>query len=391
MSKSSLFHACKRLTATQITCLRSLLFLWCFRVMFLRQGNVGGIALNAYNILQIGVTLLLFFLLIAWRIPVISIIQQTPIRFYAWLYAYGLISVLWSIMPAASAFFALQNLVFLVLFFVLAANAQSKQDIERLFIQFNIIVLLMFFYKDLGYLHSVTFSTVSACLLVYCLGEMHFSANRGLVKWFKAAIVVGAVGLAVTTSSGAMVSAACGVATLGVTSRHKGVRFLAFLTIFIGVTLVFLGQSDRVISFLFPGKTLVSIQTAHGRTVVWDMIFQLVEKKPWLGWGYASIERILPLYCIDSHNSMVGCIGSQGYVGAFLLSIAMIAQLGYIVKNIGIPGFRGLLPATVCLLVNSNTSGFISSTANFQALIFFQILAMSAVFKHHAIYEQPHL
>jgi O-antigen ligase len=356
--------------------------------MFLLQYNVGGIALNPYNILQIVVTLLFGFLIFAWKIPVFDIIKQHPIRFYAYLYIYGLFSVFWSVMPAASGFFALQNLVFVTLFFVLAANAQNKQHVEKLFLQFNIIVMLAFFYRNFGYWHSVTFSTLAACILTYSLGEMHFSGNREHLNWCRVAIAVGAIGLILTTSSGAMVSVACGIATLGLTSKHKGIRVLAILTILFGLMLVFLGQTDKVIAFLFPGKTMVSIQTAHGRTVIWDMIFHLAKQKPWLGWGYASIERILPLYCTDSHNSMVGCIGSQGYIGVFLLSIAMLTQLLYIVKNIAIPGFRGLLPATVCLLVNANTSGFLNSTTNFQALIFFQILAMSVVFKHNATYGQ---
>ena len=314
--------------------------------------------------------------------------------FFALVFFMGICSITWGILPWMGCYFAFENLVMLSTIYYLASKTKNFYQLERYYLFANMLILGAFLFKCIafrgGHFHSVSYSTVAGYLLVYSIGEYgeegHPPENVRMLKW---GMFWGILGLILTTSSGAIVSTFVAMFILVIYAKSPTLKFLALLAITILLFAYFSGSIEWVLSILFPGKSMASITTAHGRTVIWDMIFEKAAERPILGWGYASVERILPLYCTDAHNAVVGVIGSLGYVGGVILVLGMLSLIFYCLGNRSIKGMRGILAAAVCGLVNSNTSNFISAQAGLQSVSFLMVLVM-AVFCKKFYDDQNH-
>ncbi|OQC16079.1 MAG: O-Antigen ligase [Lentisphaerae bacterium ADurb.Bin082] len=369
-----------------------LLFAWLFRLCFLLQGNYGSVAINKYVFLQIGLILALFFIMVSRNFYPSQLFLSPSTRPFAFIYFLGMVSILWSVLPLMSCFFAFENLVCMTVLLYLGLRCKDKFQLERFFIGMVIAILLMFFSRQclLGgfYFHSVSYSTVAAMLTTYCLGEWGKSNRpRENITSLKMGLAFGAGFLILTTSGGAIFSAFLSCLVLVLFARNLSIRFLTFIFLCVFAYMWFSGNTDAVLSLLFPGKSMASIASAHGRAYVWEMIYEKIAERPWLGWGYAAVERVLPLYCVDAHNSLIGIRGSLGNVGFAGLIIAMLLQLLYLFKHSGHFGFKGLLVATVCAFINSNTTNFLASKAGASALTFQLLLVLGTVYSYFVVRE----
>ena len=362
-----------------------LLFAWLFRLCFLLQANYGSVAMNKYVVLQIGLILALFFIMVSRHFYPAKLFISPSTRPFAFIYFLGMASILWSVLPLMSCFFAFENLVCMTVLLYLGFRCEDKFQLERFFIGMVIAILLMFFSRQclLGHFnfHSVTYSTVAAILTTYCLGEWgKTNRPRGNIISLKMGMAFGTGFLILTTSGGAIFSAFLSCLVLILFARNSSVRFLTFIFLCVFAYMWFFGYTDAILSFLFPGKSMASITSGHGRTYIWNLIYEKMAERPWLGWGYAAVERILPLYCTDAHNSLIGIRGSLGNVGFASLIIAMLTQLFFLFRHSHFYGFKGLLVATVCAFINSNTTNFLASKAGPSALTFQLLLVMGALY-----------
>ena len=371
-----------------------LLFAWLFRLCFLLQGNYGSVAINKYVFLQIVLILVLFFIMVSKHFYPTQLLISPSTRPFALIYILGMASIFWSVLPLMSCFFAFENFVCMTVLLYLGLRCKDKFQLERFFIGMVIAILLMFFSRQclLGgfYFHSVTHSTVAAMLTTYCLGEWgKTNRPRENIISLKMGLAFGPSFLLLTTSGGAIFSTFLSCLVLVLFARNISVRFLAFIFLCVFAYMWFSGDTDAILSFLFPGKSMAAITSGHGRTYIWDMIYEKIAERPWLGWGYAAVERVLPLYCVDAHNSLIGIRGSLGNVGFASLIIAMLLQLFYLFKRSRLFGFKGLLVATVCAFINSNTTNFLASKAGHSALTFQLLLVLGAVYSFFAAKETP--
>ena len=362
-----------------------ILFAWLFRLCFLLQGNAGGVSLNGFVLLQIALILTLFAILLSKGFYPILLLQLTSTRLMALIYLLGMLSLVWSVLPLMSCFFAFENLVIMTTLLYLAYKTNSVYQLERFFIGFIIAILIMFFIRTIllggGYFHSVTYSTVAAMLTTYCLGEWKNEwrpeENNTTLRF---GLFCGVFFLIITTSGGAIFSTFLSCFAIVAFTKNQFIRFLAFFFIGIFACLWFLGDSETVLSFLFPGKSTASITSAHGRTIIWNMIYEKIAERPWLGWGYAAVERVLPQYCTDAHNSLIGIRGSLGNIGCCMLIMTMLSQLVYLFHRTYLFGFKGLLIATICAFINSNTTAFLGAKASASALTFQFLLVLGAAY-----------
>lgn len=373
------------LSSKQYKILAILLILWVIRITLLLHGNADAeVTMNRFVLLQIFLIFCMGALLFAWTNVYHQLFLNPPTQAYTLLYLLGICSALWSIMPAMSGFFALQNIILLATLFCLAWQANNFVTLEKCFLFFNGAFILFRVIQGIfgfaGY-HELEASGTGAALLCYCLAEYH---SRKLAvsnqKLYRYIIALSIISLFFGTSSGANVSAACGILMLSLFAKNKTIKFCGFFTIITILLIYFFYDFSSIIEIIFPGKTTLGITTAHGRTNIWAEIMTRVAEKPWLGWGFACIERTLSIRCIDTHNSMIGFLGGLGYTGGVLFIIAILRHIIYVLQRLQRPGYRGLFVATVCLLINSNTFGFLGSKATWLTVVFFQILVLSVIY-----------
>lgn len=361
-----------------------LLFLWLFRLCFLTQGNRGGVAINKYVIIQIITIMLLtlelyrsrFFPLILWK--------YNATKHFAFLYIFGMISILWSVFPLMSFYFAFENLICMTALMYLFLKCEDSYQLEKLFIYVIIIIISMFLVKNLLHFrtfHSVSYSSIAAMLTMYCLPELYFRYHQPRnMNILKTGLAFGIIILIITTSGGAIFSTFLSLLTFLFLTQKKSLRICLILgACAIGLLLVF-GHQQEMLAVLFPNKSTQSIMTAHGRTVVWEMINDKVAMKPLLGWGYAAVERILPIYCIDAHNSIVGIRGSLGNIGCIYLIFSMFYILLYLFLKRKTFGYNGIFFAVICAFINSNTYNFLGAKAGPCPLTFQSLLVLGAAY-----------
>ena len=123
---------------------------------------------------------------------------------------------------------------------------------------------------------------------------------------------------------------------------------------------------DNIILTLMPGKNMETIKIGNGRETIWENLLNYADQKPWLGWGFACIERVQQLGIIggqslsDAHSNYIGMYGSLGIVGCSLFGWHLLSIGHYLFKRISQPGFLGLLAAFICATVNGYSYGFLS-------------------------------
>ena len=367
---------------------RTLLFLflfWLLRLVFLKQGNAGGMAFNKYVILQILLELGIFFVLAVRGVKFFLILKAKTIRWFALLYLFGMVSGLWSVAPSISTYFAFQN--FLMLNFLLYLFMQTRDhfETERCFL-FATFVILMFFLVSCLFagesFHSVIFSTIAGIVFLYSATEYDpVGRPPENLCLLRIGIWLGLGFLLLTTSSGAMVSVGVGTFFLAILAKRKSIRSSAwFLCVAAWLSYLF-GATEWLMNIFLPGKSMLSVETAHGRTYVWDLIIEKALTRPWFGWGYASIERSLEdIYTIDTHNAAIGVFGNLGYVGCGIAIIAVLTFLYFVFINRKILGMAGVFVAMVAALVNSNTSNFIVGKEGLAPVVFQAVVVLSWVY-----------
>lgn len=315
----------------------------------------------------------------------LNLLKYNPTKSFALLYIMGMISIIWSSFPLMSFFFAFENLVCMSALLYLALKCTNVYQLEKFFIYAIIFITGMFLLKTTLYFrsfHSVTYSSISAMLTMYCLPEL-YSQNRAIENTYllKIGLIFGIFILIITTSSGAIFSTFLTLLIFLYLNKKSSWRIFFFFCICTLLLLLVFGYQHKIMSVLFPNKSMVGILSAHGRTAVWEMINDKVAMKPLLGWGYAAVERILPIYCVDAHNSIIGVRGSLGNIGCIFLIITMLYLLLYFYSKRNSFGYKGIFFALLCAFINSNTTNFLASKAGPCALTFQCLLVLGAAYR----------
>ncbi len=360
------------------------LFVWLFRICFLTQGSRGSVAMNRYVIIQILAIVALTLSVYGNHFTSFNLLKYKATTHFTILYLFGMLSVLWSIFPVMSIFLAFENLACLTAILYLSLKCTDVYQLEKFFIYTIIFIICMFFVKNIvitRMLHSVSYSSIAAMLTMYCLAE-YSSRNRSDLNanTLKLGLIFGIFTLVITTSGGAIFSTFITLFFFLCLSPKKDLHIIFFIGTFVVCFLLLLGYHQEILAVLFPNKSSTSILTAHGRTVVWEMINEKAALRPLFGWGYAAVERILPIYCIDAHNAIIGVRGSLGNIGCLYLLFAMCYMLLYLFVKRNTFGYRGIFFGILCAFINSNTYNFLAGKAGPCSLTFHFLLALGAAY-----------
>ena len=362
-----------------------LFFVWLYRVDFI-PADGGGIAKALQVVCIFGL------LLIVYR-KNHNIIGNTylrsngPVKSILILYTYALISTLWAFIPIFAFFLSFQMIILCLLLFWVFSQIHDFKTMEKVFITicYSIILFEAIFHRVLFvpslFIHELTSASSAAMLFSYCLAEylnmkIHDSERSSYLKFtmlFSVCILI------TSTSSGANASAILGMI---ISLFFSGNIIYAFGLIIIALFLYF--NQDlitKLLFFIMPGKDMTAIESATGRTELWETMMNLADQKPLFGWGFACIERAATAFgdkaSPDAHNNYIGIYGSLGYVGIILLIYHYCTNVIYLLKRRSRIGCLGLLAAASCSMLNGYSYGFLSGKACSITVIYFMIVVLS--------------
>lgn len=344
-----------------------LFFLWLYRIDFI-VADSGGLAKGLQVVTLFG--MLVYLIIKKSNIFILGLHNSNmAIKSLIIIYTLALISTLWAYIPSFSFFLSLQNLVMIFLIIYLFSINKSFKKKERCFvlglssiILFEAITTRVITPSGL-FVHFLSAGSTAALLLSYSFAELINNKvnDKERVMYLKGSIVISTIVLITSTSSGANASAVFGLAVALFFSRHK---VYAIIMVLIGI-LLYLNQHfiEDILLFLMPGKTMESIESGTGRINIWNEIYELAAQKPWLGWGFACIERVLSKFgqtVVDAHNNFIGFYGSLGIVGLSIYIYHCISAFIFMFKRKFRIGFSGLFAALCCVTLNGYSYGFLS-------------------------------
>ena len=367
--------------------------------MIRRQEDVT--AIDTYSTLQLGIIGLLAIVLIIQPhlVAVINTLMRSPTRYLMLLYGLGIVSYIWSALPNLSGYFAFQGLILIIAIAVYFYHQMRAGRFERAILISSLVLLILNvighiglkgFSFSLGSWHTNSYSAVAAMLAAYCIGEqasresLALKENRRLV-WISLWIALFFLGLG--TSGGSNIAFVAGIV---VAAFYSGRPLFKIVTIFLFAIILIMDMyfADLIFSLLLPGKSMEDLETATGRAHLWELYIQMIEEKPWLGWGFAAPERIGSIYTTNTHNIVLGVAASLGVSGLALLILFMVglakrAWFGRYKKYCG-----GAVCALVVGLVNGMSIGFLASGSG-PVFLAFVIWSVVFVLKPLAITRYP--
>ena len=374
-----------------------LIILFVVRISVFKMGRTS-LSLDIYTIFQILITLIIFAVLFFNREnKLLKMFKDKSFKLIVFVYLMGLTSSLWSALPSFSFYMSFQNLVFFFGIFYVFSKVYSFSEMETKFFNFSLILIAIDLFGDIvlsGSLnifsyHNLETGGIAGVLFCYSSAELYVIKNhkrdKNRKKRLKKMFWIGLFVLIVSTSSGSNVAAIGGLTSIVFFGKQLFPKVLIFILLF--VLILFPEIVDILIQTIFPGKSMTAINSFGHRMYLWESIIDLFKQRPVLGWGYASVERIGERYNVDSHNSFLGILGGLGIIGAILYSLFLIQSTMRIIKFRNQIGYWGIFAATICLLINSNTFGFLSSKTSLLTLSFFTLCCLSFFYKYLPYYK----
>lgn len=352
----------------------SLVLLFLIRITVLIRQKDDPLQLDIYNILQISITFLMGFAIIIRKDLrfTVGVLTKSPIGWLILLYLWGSLSGIWSTMPLFSGYFGIEGLILILGLAVILLNQPDNASIEKFSIYTSYLIVLLIFIGfirlngfgfDLYHWHTNEYSAVAAMLFGYCYGELNNKFreyDRFERKVLKYGTWLSLFCVLIGTSSGSNLSI---MAALVVVTLISGRRSTKIFTLLIFSSILILNQfyGDLLFRVIFPGKTLAAVSSMQGRLNLWEHYLEMIQQKPWMGWGFASIERISNVYATTTHNSLIEVAGGVGIVGLCLYLIYIFTVYLKLIQNIHTPYLVGITGALTAGLVNSNSISFIGS------------------------------
>lgn len=363
---------------------------WIYRVSCM-PAVAGGFA----QILQIGTLFGMLFYAYKWNPACISwglFKTGAPVITIVLYLLLGMVSAAWSYKPDFSLFMSLEKIAYLAIFFTLLTMPRSFLTIEKIvvYLMFGTLIFNWFAPRVMGYQtlmgHDLQEGSCAAMCLSYCVGELLARKvdNSQRLMMFRIVSIFCAFFLFTSTSGGANASAALGVAVAFVVSG----KFVWGFIIALAGGLLMLNETlfDKIFNILMQGKSERDIQSATGRTAIWEAMMPLANEKSMFGWGYAAMERLMTdrhiMQLTDVHSNFYGAYGGTGIVGLILLIIHHIVAVFYSFRQLVKPGFAGVLCALLCGTMNGYSYGFLAGKTALITVFYLAFVMLTFVYTY---------
>lgn len=177
------------------------------------------------------------------------------------------------------------------------------------------------------------------------------------------------------------VLSAVGVAIIFQRGWRKTVYALGILIV-VGVSFWFLGDyiQEQTQTYL---SNLYLVTTLTGRIVLWGWVVEMVSKRPWFGYGYATFRDIFSPYSSDlgffsptvqAHNAYLDALFTGGYPGLFLFCLVVFKVIVSLIAGVRKMKIKGpawssfLVAIAILILIRSITEGTLNLGRDFLIL-----------------------
>ncbi|MCB1590819.1 MAG: O-antigen ligase family protein [Alphaproteobacteria bacterium] len=106
-----------------------------------------------------------------------------------------------------------------------------------------------------------------------------------------------------------------------------------------GIAFLLLVDLEAIMALLSRSGDAREITTATGRTYIWETAIQLIEERPFTGWGYTSTKEILPLHAYEighppqsTHNLYLQMLFAMGIPGLTTFLALMFVKFYFSMK-----------------------------------------------------------
>jgi len=284
----------------------------------------------------------------------LDIIKQPTVILICLYLALAMASVLWS--PAPSIAFrrtVLQIILIICIILPIAAAEDNQKQIDRIFwvftatIWINLVAVILLPTGRIGheaiYGHKNMFGLVTAFAFLFAIyGLFRFRGGVRLLSLLGAAVCL--LELVVSkskTSLGLSLMIPVLSSSLILLNYFVGfnIVFILFFFVFLFVSLYLLVTEVFDIPFADISDVVFGDPTFTGRTLIWDFVAGIVERKPLLGQGFGSFWGIgensiavtegpgFIAYLLQAHNGYLDVLLELGIVGLSLLLLLVCAAL----------------------------------------------------------------
>jgi O-antigen ligase len=362
--------------------------------VFIRQregGSFGEVDTNAgAEVIIVLGTLFLLLFAPAFRMA-FSHVRRSSLLWLTGLYLLGMVSALWSPMPAYSAFRAVEQISQLLAVVAVLAMERDALQAERkvllvfiacLVLDWSTVVKFYGLSLALGAWHTNTYSASAGMVTCYCAAELmsgrKYARNR---LWLFGAVALFAVILG--TSAASNIAVAIGLAFAALSTRNwKVLSGCLLVLVMVGLA----SMMDRnMFSILLAGKDPEAVKTLTGRTHLWELYLPRFLDSPLLGEGYAVSSRLSDLYTTNTHSSPVSVLMGLGVVGGAVFVVWLIALLGENARAVikRRPFALGCASGLLAGLINSLSCAYLGEGYSIVTLMFNSMLTFFVIFVAH--------
>jgi O-antigen ligase len=357
------------------------------QTVFLRQRDrVEFMTLDTFALLEIGIITVLGLVLVAS--PVVRSLLVTtgraPAAWFLAIYALGVVSALWSAIPAYSAFRAAEALIAAAGVLMISGLAGSLGSAVKqwlvtaglLFILSGALIIRLYgFTLQLSAWHTNSYSAIGAMVAAYCLTELgagHPDHRRWLIFGMAGGLFVVVLG----TSTASNLSVAAGILVGAILNRSGKIALGASLLFVLGMLLGVEGED--AVQVMLAGKSTDQMMTLRGRTHLWEFYLDQFWQSPWIGTGFATAARLGERYTTNTHNALLSIATGLGTSGLALFAFWLIRLAGELVRPAlrGVAGARGIAAGLAAGLVNAMSCAYLGEGWSIATVTFVGLLGI---------------
>lgn len=277
--------------------------------------------------------------------------RPTAVQFFirGWV-ATEVVSVLWSLYPQLGGVRAAQLMVMLV-FCMAVASSSTRPDMHLVAhgylvlstVSVGIGAVWRVPFSELQAdrfnwmaVHSVVAAAILAIAVVIAVaylfrgGERHL-LGAGTVRWapwaYVLVLVVCGGGLLATKTRGSVGAAFVGLLVVAGLSMRRRDRVPGLLVGVLGVAVSAVLFLNPIIAYAERGESAESLKSFNSRLPLWELAFDLIGRRPLLGWGMTSSRGLFfeAIGLGGAHNAYVNVLVDTGLIGGFLWLAAIVS------------------------------------------------------------------